>query len=415
MTAPSIFVSIAAYRELELPQTLSSLFSMADNAASLRICICWQRDADDTLGEWEKHPQVTLIDIPYQESRGVCWARYLIQQQYADESYFLQLDGHHRFAAGWDSDLLGMHENLRARGVERPVLTTYLPSYVPQNDPAGRSDELWLLGADRFDESGVVFMRPYIPLEDPREPVPTRFWSAHFSFSAGQFVRDVPIDPNGYFHGEEISTCLRAWTSGYDFFCPHRTLAWHEYSREGRRCHWDDHEDWSQRNHSAIKRYADLVGLDDSQPREFEAYGLGTLRSLADYELYSGISFARRSIAPETLANATPQMRTVGASEELAMALGSSPGRSLADQVPKRSLGWTEEQLDGELVLYNADFTKACYLNDTAALVWHLVNDTRPAGEMIELLESAYEEATEIARDVDKVLDRLCTNGAISY
>jgi hypothetical protein len=36
--------------------------------------------------------------------------------------------------------------------------------------------------------------------------VPCRFWSAHFSFSDGHFNREVIIDPQGYFHAEEIST-----------------------------------------------------------------------------------------------------------------------------------------------------------------------------------------------------------------
>ncbi|MBM70577.1 MAG: hypothetical protein CME43_14000 [Haliea sp.] len=414
MNSPDIFISIAAYREFDLPATLASLLSMADTPSRLRVCVYWQRAPEDSLGDLADSPQLEILDVPYQQSRGVCWARNRIQQQYRGERYFLQLDGHHRFAPGWDSALVTMLEGLRGSGVQRPVLTTYLPAFDPENDPAARSPEIWLLGADRFDDSGVVFMRPYIPVEPPEAPVPTRFWSAHFSFSDGAFVHDVPIDPNGYFHGEEIGTCVRAWTSGYDFFCPHRTLVWHEYSRKGRRCHWDDHSDWSARNEAALARYRALVGVDGVAPIDLDGYGLGTARSLADYEQFAGLCFADRYIAPETLAHAPPTL------PDCLQDAGARSGgvlRATADtpRIPQRDPRWSEEQLEGEWVLYNEDTTRACYLNDSAALIWQLIDGERSTGEIRALLEGAYGEAVGIYEDLTLVLSQLRSQGAIRF
>jgi len=415
MNPASIFISIAAYREFDLPETLRSLFTMADDVSRLSVCICWQRGADESLGEWADNPRIQLIDVPYRESRGVCWARHRIQQEYRDERYFLQLDGHHRCVAGWDTQLVDMLEGLRDAGVTRPVLTTYLPAFDPGNDPAGRSQDLWLLGVDRFDDSGVLFMRPYIPVDSPESPVPTRFWSAHFSFSDGTLVRDVPIDPQGYFHGEEIGTCVRAWTSGYDFYSPHRTLLWHEYSRKGRRCHWDDHDNWMTRNGRALSRYARLVGLDGVPRENFGRYGLGRERSLADYERFAGVSFSKRHIEADTLAHLPP--RRDHESSEDSQAEPSEVTRIAAPHqaTPARSPGWTSEQLDGELVLYNPDSTRACYLNDTAALVWHLVDGARTTEDICTLLADAYAEVPDLASDIREVLVGLRAQNAIVY
>ncbi|MGE0521076.1 MAG: GlcNAc-transferase family protein [Candidatus Binatia bacterium] len=313
---PTIFISIAAYREFDLINTLRDCFAQAADASRLRVCICWQRDAADSLAEFESDPRVDIIDVPYQESRGVCWARHLIQQRYGGETYALQIDGHHRFAPEWDRKLIDMVEQLRHQGVPKPILTGYVPGFDPWDDPNGRCQDVWGLGLDRFETGGVVFMRPFVPPARPTAPIPCRFWSAHFSFSLGRFNEEVVIDPSGYFHGEEIVMCVRAWTHGYDLFTPHETILWHEYSRKGRICHWNDHSDWGLRNARAINLYRRQFGVDGTPRDVFERYGFGTERSLEEYERFAGIEFATRGVQRYTLANGTPPDPLQHASED---------------------------------------------------------------------------------------------------
>ncbi|MDX2170748.1 MAG: GlcNAc-transferase family protein [Deltaproteobacteria bacterium] len=314
--SPSIFVSIAAYREFDLVNTLRDCFAQAADPERLRVCICWQHEASESLQEFEADPRVDIIDVPYQESRGVCWARHEIQRRYDGSPYTLQIDGHHRFAPGWDAQLIDMIEQLRHKGVAKPILTGYVPGYDPWNDPAGRVRDVWGLGIDRFEGGGVVFMRPFVLPADLTEPVPCRFWSAHFSFTIGRFNEEVLIDPHGYFHGEEIVTCARAYTHGYDLFTPHRTLLWHEYSRKGRICHWNDHADWGLRNTRAINRYRRHLGVDGTVREDQSPYDLGSERSLTDYERYAGIEFATRGVQRRTVANAIPPDPLQHASDE---------------------------------------------------------------------------------------------------
>jgi hypothetical protein len=314
MSEPSIFISIAAYREFELVKTVRDAMARASYPDRLQFCICWQRAPEESLDGLDRDPRFQVIDVPYMESHGVCWARNLIQRQYRGQTYALQIDGHHRFAQDWDVRMIRMLEGLKQRpGVIKPMLTGYLPSYEPNRDPEGRNSGIWLYGFDRFEPSGVVFMRPYTPAVAPTEPVVSRFWSAHFSFSDGCFNEEVMADPHGYFHAEEIGTAVRAWTLGYDFFTPHETLAWHEYSRKGRECHWDDHSDWGTRNACAIARYRALLGVDGTSMRDFAPYGFGTERSFEQFERFAGICFEDRSVdravidhlpAPSPLAHA---------------------------------------------------------------------------------------------------------------
>jgi Glycosyltransferase (GlcNAc) len=303
MIPRKVFISIAAYREYDLEKTIKNAIDNASNPDELRFVVCWQHADDEKLDLFINDDRVEVIDINYRESKGVCWARNLIQSRYDNESYFLQIDGHHRFARDWDLRLINMLEGLKADGIEKPILTTYLPSYDPYNDPEGRNNNVWLLGLDRFEPSGVVFMKPFLLMTTEERPIPGRFWSAHFSFSDGIFNKEVVIDPNGYFHAEEISTCVRAWTHGYDFFSPNETLLWHEYSRKGRVCHWDDHQNWTHLHASAIARYRSQFGLDGVKQVDLSPYGFGNKRSFREYERYAGICFSNRGVEQDTIIN----------------------------------------------------------------------------------------------------------------
>lgn len=351
----SIFVQIASYRDPELIPTLRDLIANAAFPERLRIVVCWQHGPDEEIGKflnqgflgWQLQPaspfshhvfeygraRVELIDVPHEQSQGACWARNQIQQRYQDETYTLQLDSHHRFVTHWDTQVIDMLEALRARSA-KPVLTAYLPFYTPDQDPPFVRHEAPPLGMrfETFTPGGPIFFRSYrIPnWQELTEGVPARFYSGHFTFADGSFSREVQHDPEYFFHGEEISIAVRAFTHGYDLYHPHRCLAWHEYSRKGRVKIWDDHSksareegrvslSWSERDDRSLARNRALFGMEpkakdrdllDNDPHD-SPYGFGTARTLADYELYAGISFRDRAVQPEVLAHTPPDLGAV--------------------------------------------------------------------------------------------------------
>lgn len=310
-----IFVSIAAYRDPELLPTLKDLIANAKNPKDLVICIAWQHaeeDTWDTLDKYKKDKRFKIIDIPYQEAKGVCHARNLIQQQYDGEDYYFQLDSHHRFIKDWDQELKEMINYLQCRGYYKPVLSTYLPSYFPESDPKGRLEEVWSLNIDRFMPAGAIFLRPQglDGWRQLKEPVFSRFLSAHFIFTIGKFVTEVPYDPNLYFHGEESSLAARAYTHGYDLFNPHKVYAWHEYTREGKKKHWDDSQDWKAKDDASYARFRKLFGMDPGctpcQRKILGPYGFGMVRTLEAFERYAGLKFSTRQIHKQTLLHKLP-------------------------------------------------------------------------------------------------------------
>jgi hypothetical protein len=286
MTA-RIFVQIPAYRDRELLPTIENLMLTATQPERLRVVVAWQYDDSETqleprLRQW---PNVELMKIPASQSRGCNWARNLLQQDWDGEPYTLFLDSHHRFVRGWDNALVELHEERRSAGFAKPIITGYLPPYDPDNDPAGRTSGVFAIHV-RERHEGMVFRLVGHALPDWKAlsaPTPSRFASLHFLFADGAFNRDIAFDPAIYFFADEVAIALRAYTSGYDLFAPHRILGWHLYDRATRVPHWSDHARWRDQNDASCRRLRVLFTGRLAGP-----YGLGRVRTLADYEAFAG-------------------------------------------------------------------------------------------------------------------------------
>jgi hypothetical protein len=282
-----VFVQIPAYRDRELVSTVRDLFEQARHPERLRVAVAWQY-SDDELhleGELRRWPQLELLKIPAAQSEGCNWARRELQTRWAGEAYTLLLDSHHRFVPGWDVETIAMFEQLRAAGVRKPILTGYLPAYDPDNDPAGRlADILRIRPLERHE--GMLFRLVSDPIADAARltaPLPAKFVSLHFLFADGTFNQEVAIDSSIYFFVDEITIALRAFTLGYDLYQPHRVLGWHLYNRATRVTHWNDHARWQVQNEISCKRVRVLYS-----GRLQGKYGVGTARSVAEYEALVG-------------------------------------------------------------------------------------------------------------------------------
>ena len=91
----SIFIQIPSYRDPELLPTLKSLLDNAIHPERLTFGICHQFHPDDTwdtLDSYKDDSRFRILSIPWDESRGLCWARHQIQKLWKGEKWTLQLD-----------------------------------------------------------------------------------------------------------------------------------------------------------------------------------------------------------------------------------------------------------------------------------------------------------------------------------
>lgn len=288
----SIFIQIVAYRDLELVPTVEEAIAHATHPERLSFGICWQYGSDeekDYIGQLKGVKNCRMIAVPAARARGVGWARALVQKLWQKERYTLQIDAHMRFAPGWDEDLIKM---LKMCPTKKPILSTYPPAYRPPRELIG--DTPSRLEANRFEDAGTLTLRGIGDLSKCSTPQLGTFVAAGFIFASGSIIAEVPYDPNIYFTGEEVLFAVKAWTRGWDIYHPNRSVCWHFYNTGKKRVvHWEDHQDWWVQNKVSESRFRQILGMEDAK-ENFGIYGLGNVRSLAEYEAIAGVNFKER-------------------------------------------------------------------------------------------------------------------------
>jgi hypothetical protein len=283
-----IFVKIASYRDEELPKTIESALRWAKFPERLSFGIAWQYD-EKTLIDLDPYidlPNFRITQTYYANSHGCCWARHQTDELYQGEKYMLQIDAHTRFAQNWDERYINMLESLPS---DKPVLSTYPAPFIYINGKEKCLNDRGIqkLECKTFHEdlSLTQFTKP---VEYKNEPIPSEFLAAGQLFAHGHFCETVKYDPNMYFSGEEISLAARAYTHGYDFFCPTDNLMWHLYDHS-MPLHTDDHQE--NQHSQAIKRLHNLL---TGSSHKLGTYGLGKVRTLNDYEKLCGLNFTEK-------------------------------------------------------------------------------------------------------------------------
>lgn len=305
-----IFVQIASYRDPELIPTIDDMITKAKNAKNLTFGICWQYDETEDTSVLDHMENVRISKHHYSESQGLGWARNITNKLYDGEKYTLQIDSHHRFVQDWDEIVLEDY-NQALQVSEKPIITTYCTPFNPKDCSCKYDKTPCLMSQYEFSADKLLMSMPWY-IQDYKERdkvIRARTISGHFYFTSGKFIEEVPYDPDIYFGGytEETTLSVRAFTKGYDFFSPYRMVMWHEYTRNYRVKHWDDHGLESQTKKTSGER--DIFArnktrqLFDQEDHGIDMgiYGLGNVRSLCDYEIYGGFDFKKCRIQDYTL------------------------------------------------------------------------------------------------------------------
>jgi glycosyltransferase involved in cell wall biosynthesis len=304
----TIFVSIASYLDPMLFFTLNDAVAKARHPERLAFAVVDQ-NLEDQRGDIAALPfagQVRYVHVHPEDTLGVSWARSVAFSLYDGEDFLLQIDSHMLFEEDWDTKLLAQHDKLRARS-DKPIISTYPYRFdfvegVPQPMKNEGHTALVLRPHPEKNPSAedavLRFMARHLYTT---EPVAGCHVSAGFLFAAGQFVEEVPYDPYLYFHGEEQSLAVRAFTRGWDIFHPNLIPVYHLYKSEGtayQTHHWHGETEAKRAFRSSYlleraKQRLNRLLMGDGLPG---AYGLGTVRTMAQFRELSGIDYANHTI-----------------------------------------------------------------------------------------------------------------------
>lgn len=314
MRSVKIFVQLASYRDPQLIPTIEDMLAKADNPDQFTFGICWQHDGNEPIDHYDGKKNFRIKKYSYTESEGLGWARNITNSLYEGEELTLQLDSHHRFEKSWDTMMLQDYEQAKAIS-KKPIITTYCTPWEPDKNEFNPTP--CIMHQYEFSQDKLLMSMPYF-IQDYKsrtKVLKTRTISGHFYLVDGNFINEVPYDPDIYFGGyvEEITLSVRAFTHGYDFFSPYRQYIWHEYTRNYRRKHWDDHgknehgkKASYERDIFARNKTRQLFGQEQHGIVIDSKYGLGNTRTFQEYEQFGGFDFKKCRIQQFTLSAKEP-------------------------------------------------------------------------------------------------------------
>jgi len=401
-----IFVQIASYRDRECQWTVKDLFEKACHPERIFVGICWQTfpDLDQDCFEVETRPgQVRVLHFHARDTNGVGWARQQAQSLWQDEEYVLQIDSHTRFVPNWDVKALEM---LAACDSPWPVLTIYPAGYIPPNTLRPRRGA-HLQCIKKFRDSGMFapVARP-VPSGIPiNRPFPTAACGAGFIFGPSRMITDVPIDPEIFFGGEETNIAVRLWTHGFDLFSPTRDLVFHYYLREESARPWNDFDHYAPLLRNTTRRLHQLCTpslMPRSEEVDLGPYGLGSERSLEDYETFAGINFASRTMA--LYAQIFPFVHSPDIVDFL-----------IRDNEVRLSPDAHLFVIDGEGFLYTKAMGRLFHVNAAAAYIWCALEAGIPLADIKDrLIDDGLGDREPVERQVATLIMHLQGQGAIA-
>ena len=297
----SIFIQIPSYRDFELNKTIADAIDKASGTNCLSFgvhsCVLFAGEIEvkTDYPEWVAVHSATSI-AP--QNIGLQQARYIANEFYDGEEYYLQIDSHMRFVKDWDTILIDGIVKYQNMGLLKPLITQYPPAYTYEDDGTEKHHYV-----EPFYQCGIWFGENTQQFKDTLIPTQTakvisdncgfiKSVSGGNIFTVGEFSK---IKPNQKiaFWGEEPLIAARAFTHGFDLVMPFAHSVCHLYHSQqqfakSRRHHvWQDFPDiWGGMDAESKQEYKRIFA-----ERIVGEGALGEKRTLEEYEEFSGLNF----------------------------------------------------------------------------------------------------------------------------
>jgi hypothetical protein len=295
----SIFVQIPCYHDFELSRTIKSCInkSSGNNKINFGIHLTYFNKNEIEI------PSLSNIKFSLNmapENLGVGMSRYLANEFYDGEDYYLQIDSHMKFEKNWDENLIENYKKYLEYS-EKPVISNYPGAYEYQELKSVKINNKNDVFSIDFIQD-LSFKDNYVPhqraVEKNKDTIFSKSVSAASIFSSGEIAL---IKPNQkiFFWGEEILTAIRLYTHGFDIMTPEYQNFYHLYYNNNKQAHKN------LRRQVNVDFPEESAILEKISQEEFSKIilnqaindqALGSKRTLKDYQDFAGIDFVAKSI-----------------------------------------------------------------------------------------------------------------------
>jgi len=134
----SIFVQIGSYHDSELAETIKDVLEKCSGFHDIHFGIhnCFYEEnilneieLIKSLDSLKKTYKLSISHSKFPQNVGVGISRYIANEFYQDEDFYMQIDSHMLFTYNWDLILISSLEKASEDGVEKPLISYSLNSY----------------------------------------------------------------------------------------------------------------------------------------------------------------------------------------------------------------------------------------------------------------------------------------------
>lgn len=298
MVMSSIFVQIPVYHDLEITRTIKDCLkkSSGKHIINFGVHLSYFKNNDIDIPEASNiHYSTSLAP----SNIGVGIGRYLANEFYNGEDYYLQIDSHMRFEEFWDDILINNYLKYKSSGAN-PVISAYPGAYDYDGFEVNILNSKSHVSYTDFVPE-LSFQDNYVPHQRAvgnfSNNVFSKSVSAAVVFGSGDLAL---IKPNKkiFFWGEEVLMALRLYTHGFDIMLPESQLFYHLYYD-----HSKGHKNLRRQvSEDFPKECRDLERVSQNElkriifERPIGDQELGSKRTLEEYEQFAGINFALKKV-----------------------------------------------------------------------------------------------------------------------
>lgn len=295
----SVFIQIPSYHDYELGRTIRDAMykSSGQNDINFGVHLSYYKNNDINIPNLN-NIKIEVSEAP--ENLGQGTSRYIANELYDGEDYYLQIDSHTRFEEGWDESLIENYQFYKNIGL-KPVISCYPGAYEYNENGLSMLNDKTNVSYTDFIEDLSFIDGDHIPhqraVANPTNNIFTRSVSGGSIFSDGG-IAEVKPNKDMYFWAEEILTAVRLYTHGYDLLLPKRQNIYHLYYDEAkgknnqRRQVGEDFPNLIR--DIDIKSKYELARIIDN--KVVGEFALGSARTLEEYEQFAGIDFTLKKV-----------------------------------------------------------------------------------------------------------------------
>ena len=260
-----IFVSLAAYRDPDLINTVKSFYYNAQHKERLFFSLV-SHEGPETDFDFSFIPddQINYNKIDHRLAEGASSGRHLANSLLSEKyKYFLHTDSHSRASNNWDTTLIDYYQKCSSKWGSDYIFTKYPHGFKIEWDEDGNGKDVIDLTNNTlhkvipvWDEIEYLYLLRWHDIEDLEYGDQVYGFCANFAFGSSKGFLKAPYDTYMYFLGEEITLGIRLTVSGTKLVAPPINAIWTNYDRDnGRRnFHWLDDQTWGIRDRAARHR-----------------------------------------------------------------------------------------------------------------------------------------------------------------